>query len=145
MAPCTMTRRMFARSVAAAILAAVAGESGCDKPHKPASSSRATRHPNPRVGIDGSRVLSSYKLSGFPKAVPVFDMVRENPEVMDSIHCYCSCASTKRFRSLLVCFEGDGMARDCDLCLEQASRVYGLHRTGMSIDRIRTIMDAAFG
>jgi hypothetical protein len=79
------------RAFSALILStALVGGSACDKPKKPDIKTRASRHPNPKAGIDGSRVLSSYKLSGSPKAVLVFDMVRENPEVMDAIRCNCN-------------------------------------------------------
>ena len=101
-------------------------------------------HPVPRPGINASHVLSRKSLVGYPDAIPIFDMAREIPVVMDGIRCHCNCAGRHRLRSLLSCFEGEGMAKDCSLCLEQAARVYGLHRDGKSLGDIRAIIDAVF-
>jgi len=102
-------------------------------------------HPEPRPGIDASRVLTREELRAHPKAIPSFEMVRKIPAVTDGIRCHCGCAGESAHYSLLSCFEGKGMARDCELCQEQATRVFELHRSGNSLEQIRTLVDAAFG
>ena len=41
-----------------------------------------TEHPEPRPGIDASRVLTHDELADAPHAIPTFDKIREIPEIM---------------------------------------------------------------
>lgn len=99
-------------------------------------------HPAPRPGITAARVLSTTQLEN-RRAAAVFDMVREIPEVVDGVHCYCGCATQKGFYSLLSCFE-DGMAQHCEICQSEAKLVHRLHADGWSLNGIRTSIDAAY-
>ena len=101
-------------------------------------------HPTPRPGITASRILTSKRLAN-RKAAPVYAMVRQIPEVMDGIHCYCGCAAQKGFHSLLSCFERGGMAQHCDICQGEARLVHRLHAEGWSLNGIRASVDASFG
>ncbi len=47
------------------------------------------------------------------------------------------------FYSLLSCYEGKGMARDCIVC--QGRLAVRLHKEGKSLDQIRAAIDAKFG
>ena len=100
-------------------------------------------HPDPRPGIDASKVLKSAQIR-HPIAVPVFDQVREIPQIIDGIRCYCGCAENAGNYSLLSCFEGEGMAQHCAVCQGQARLVHRLHREGWSLAGIRTAIDAQF-
>lgn len=102
-------------------------------------------HPTPRPGITAANVLTAEQLAGAPHAIPVFDLVREIPEIMDGIRCQCGCADTPGFYSLLSCYESEGMARFCDICQGEAHLVHRLHRAGQSLDDIRGAIDARFG
>ncbi len=102
-------------------------------------------HPTPRPGITAGKVLAKAQLTGFPDAVPVFDLIREMPEIADGIRCNCGCAELPGFYSLLSCFESDGMAKNCVGCQGQARLVHRLHRAGRSLDEIRNAVDARFG
>lgn len=102
-------------------------------------------HPDPRPGIDGSRVLRAGQLADHPEAIPVFDMVRGMPQVADGIKCHCTCADDPAYRSLLSCYEGTGMARDCAICQGQARLAHRLHGEGKSLAEIRAAIDADFG
>jgi hypothetical protein len=102
-------------------------------------------HPAPRPGSDASRVLPASRLEEHPDAVPVFDMVREMPQVIDGIRCQCGCAALAGKYSLLSCFEDDGMARRCEGCRAQVRLAYRLHRAGKSLDEIRAAIDEEFG
>lgn len=139
-----VSRRRFvvdlARAGSNALLVTVCS---CSKQRERSTSAKRW-HPEPRPGVDGSMVLARDELQGDPRALRVFDMVREIPETMDGIRCHCNCAVKRGMRSLLACFEGEGMARDCDLCLQQATRVYQLQRSGMPLEQIRIVVDAAF-
>lgn len=101
-------------------------------------------HPTPRPGIDASKVLRADQL-GTPEAAPVFDLVREVPQVADGIRCNCGCAELPGYYSLLSCYEAPGMAQHCEICQGQAKLVHRLHRQGWSLDGIRAAVDAAFG
>ena len=140
----SMSRRRFLSKVAFAGAGAIFSSAiACSNPPEQSPATR-TWHPEPRPGVDGSKVVSGELLKDSPELLQVFDMVRDTPEVMDGVRCHCNCAVKRRLRSLLVCFEGDGMARDCDLCLQQARRVYELYRSGMSLEQLRIVIDAAF-
>lgn len=102
-------------------------------------------HPSPRPGITGKNVLTKEQLAKTPKLIPLFDSVREIPEVVDGIRCNCGCTDAPVLRSLLSCFEGRGMARDCFICQGQARLAVRLHKEGKSLEDIRTAIDAKFG
>ena len=57
-------------------------------------------HPTPRSGIDASKVLKADQLHT-PDAAPVFDLVRQMPQVVDGIRCNCGCAELPGYYSLL--------------------------------------------
>jgi hypothetical protein len=99
-------------------------------------------HPTPRQGITAARVMAVKQLEN-KHAAAVFDMVREIPEVIDGIHCYCGCASQKGFYSLLSCFE-DGMAQHCEICQGEAKLAHRLHADGWSLNGIRSSIDASY-
>jgi hypothetical protein len=103
------------------------------------------QHPTPRPGITGANVLASDRLADTPKLIPLFDSIRQIPEVVDGIRCQCGCANPPTYYSLLSCYEGDAMARDCRICQGQGNLVVRLHKEGQSLDQIRAAIDAKFG
>jgi hypothetical protein len=106
---------------------------------------RGGLHPTPRPGITAANVLPVEQLADHPDAVPVFDLVREIPEIVDGIRCQCGCADLPGFYSLLSCYESEGMARHCVVCQGEARLAYRLHKAGESLDSIRSAIDARFG
>ena len=102
------------------------------------------KHPDPRPGIDASKVLPADRV-GDPAVAAIFDMVREIPHVADGIHCYCGCAGIPEQYSLLSCYEADGMAQVCRICQAQGRLVHRLHKAGRSLAEIRDAIDAEFG
>ena len=70
-------------------------------------------------------MLTKEQLAKTPKLIPVFDGIREIPEIADGIRCNCGCTDPPELRSLLSCFEGRGMARDCAICQGQARLAMG--------------------
>src|SRR5512143_2395970 len=76
-------------------------------------------HPTPRPGITADKVLTAEQLGVWTAALPAFDEVRQIPEIVDGIRCNCGCAEEPAFYSLLSCYEGEGMARMCDICQGQ--------------------------
>lgn len=101
-------------------------------------------HPTPRPGIDASHVLKTDQLKSSPGAISAFDQVRQVPEVVDGIRCHCGCAKEKGFYSLLSCYEGDGMARDCHICQGQGRMAFRMHSAGKSLAEIRDAIDAKY-
>ena len=102
-------------------------------------------HPTPRPGITAAKVLTKEQLADTPDAIPVFDLVREIPEVMDGIRCQCGCADLEGYYSLLSCYEGEAMARHCPVCKGQARLAHRLHQAGKTLDEIRAAIDARYG
>lgn len=104
---------------------------------------RQGTHPDPRPGIDASKVLTADQLQN-PAAAPVYDMVREMPQIADGIRCTCGCAELPDYYSLLTCFEEQGMAQWCDICQGQARRAHRLFKDGKTLDEIRASIDARY-
>ena len=102
------------------------------------------KHPEPRPGIDASKVLKTDQLSN-TVAGATYDLVREIPGVVDGIHCYCGCAELPGFYSLLSCYEEAGMAQFCEICQGEAKLAHSLHARGNSLAQIRTAIDALYG
>jgi hypothetical protein len=106
---------------------------------------RFSDHPTPRPGITAARVLTKDQLGEHQDAAPVFDMVREIPQVVDGIRCQCGCSALEGKYSLLSCFEADGMAGHCQICQGEGRLAYRLHKQGKTLDEIRAAIDAKFG
>ncbi|MFW6079277.1 MAG: PCYCGC motif-containing (lipo)protein [Gemmatimonadota bacterium] len=114
------------------------------RPNETPAASRPGDHPEPRPGIDASNVLTAEDLADAPDVIPVYDGIREMPHIADGLRCYCGCADWEGYRSLLTCFEGNGMAMSCDQCLAQAELAHRRWTEGQSLDQIRRAIDARF-
>ena len=132
------TRRHFVALVPAGLFAATTT-------FRRGSLRSPTPHPEPRPGITAARVLTRDKLGDHKDAAPVFEMVREIPQVVDGIRCQCGCASLETKYSLLSCFEDEGMAGHCEVCQNEGRLVYRLHKQGKTLNEIRAAIDAKFG
>ncbi len=104
-----------------------------------------TDHPEPRPGIDASGVLTHDELADAPHVIPVFDKIRQIPEIADGIFCHCGCAALPGYRSLLICYEEPAMAKWCEVCQGEGNLTYRLHKAGKTLDQIRAAIDAKFG
>lgn len=140
--PARLSRRRFLTAgLGAALVAAIPGPARAAA----ALGARAgASHPDPRPGVDASRVLTAEQLARAPHAVPVFDAVREIPHIADGLRCYCGCAELDGYRSLLSCFEGVGMALYCEICQGQALLAHSRWKEGQTLDQIRRATDARF-
>jgi hypothetical protein len=141
-----LSRRAFVASGVMAGIGALIGatrfrHSSCD--HGAGRSDHGP-HPTPRPGIDASHVLTAGQLKDAALAVPAFDEVRQIPEIVDGIRCHCGCATDKKRYSLLSCYEGDGMAKDCHTCQGQGRMAFRLHSAGKSLAEIREAIDAKY-
>ena len=133
----TTSRRQFVGTATAAIATMLI-------PRRAFAAQRSP-HPTPRPGITGANVLTKEQLASKPPIVELFDSVRAMPEIMDGIRCNCSCEHPPEFYSLLSCFEGRGMAKDCAICQGQGRLAARLHRAGKTLGEIRIAIDAKFG
>jgi hypothetical protein len=103
-------------------------------------------HPEPRPGVDASRVLGPGALEGYGEDVrAVFAMVRQMPHIADGLHCYCGCDGRDGNRSLLSCYERGGMARECEVCQGEARLAHRRWKEGQSLVQIRRAVDARYG
>ena len=52
---------------------------------------KAEPHPDPRPGIDASKVMTREQLEGWSEnLISIFDKIREIPEIADGIGCNCA-------------------------------------------------------
>ncbi len=137
------SRRAFF-AVAATGLLGIAGIPQWKPPHC-GYGEAAGDHPDPRPGVDASRVLTADQLEDVPGLVDLYDGIRAIPHIADGIRCTCGCASEEGFRSLLTCFEANGMAKGCIICQTEGRMVVRLHGSGRTLDQIRAAVDARFG
>jgi hypothetical protein len=133
--------RLFGAAVAAALAPFAAGAA------EPTARLllRSNGHPDPRPGIDGSRVLTARQLTAAPDLAGLFDNIREIPHIADGIRCYCGCAQLDGYRSLLSCYEDVGMAQFCEVCQGQGRLAHRRWKEGQSLDQIRRATDARYG
>lgn len=143
MAAHNKNRREFLALSGAGLFLLVTGKTPSGDRSVPARPPRAT-HPEPRPGIDASRVLTRDQLADHPDAITAFDQVREIPQIADGIRCSCGCASREGFYSLLSCYEGDGMARMCEVCQGTGRLAHRLHKQGKTLQEIRDAVDVRF-
>jgi len=137
--PVRHTRRALLTTLSSLLLAAALPRSA-----RAALGRRRGPHPDPRPGIDASRVLPDSALADWPDALPAFAAVRGIPQIVDGIRCNCGCAGKPGFYSLLSCYEADGMARHCPICQGQAKLALRLHGAGKTLDEIRAAIDARY-
>ncbi len=102
-------------------------------------------HPDPRPDVDSSEVLTADDLKGYDHVLDIYDGIRQIPHIADGIRCKCGCADLEGFRSLLTCFESNGMARACQICQTEGRLVIRLHGRGRTLEQIRAAVDARFG
>ncbi|MGH7502584.1 MAG: hypothetical protein ACREL7_12615 [Longimicrobiales bacterium] len=124
---------------------AFAGLMGAASPERAAGAPLSTRrkHPDPRPGIDASRVLARDRVS--PDVADLFDQIREIPQIADGIRCQCGCADVEGMYSLLSCYEEPGMAQHCEICQRVGRLVHRQHREHHTLDEIRAAVDQRFG
>jgi len=139
-----LSRRTFI-FIGTGMLAAIVGAPALAHAHAANPRARGPQHPDPRPGITGAKVATKEQLEDVPALIPLFDSVREMPEIADGIRCHCGCAELPGYRSLLSCYEGEAMARECHTCQGQARLAARLKKSGKSLDEIRAAIDAKFG
>lgn len=143
-----LSRRAFIATGLGAVVTLLATPANA-REHSPvcARGGRTRRpHPEPRPGITGAKVATKEQLADASALIPLFDSVRDMPEIVDGIRCHCGCADMPGYRSLLSCFEGaDAMARECKTCQGQGRLAARLKQSGKSLDEIRAAIDAKFG
>jgi len=102
-------------------------------------------HPEPRPDVDASNVLSEAQLAGFDHVIELYNGIRKIPHIADGIRCMCGCAELPGFRSLLTCFESNGMGMSCEICQTEGRMVVRYHNEGRTLDQIRAAITARFG
>jgi hypothetical protein len=136
-----MDRRVFLRAAPALALLAAAPSrlfGAVDRLAEPAGP-----HPEPRPGVNASRMLKPSELNNDPDLIELFDHVRTIPHIVDGIRCSCGCAGLPGNYSLLSCYEGEGMARFCEICQSGGRIAYEQHSKGKSLAEIRRHVDGA--
>ena len=78
------------------------------------------------------------------KAREAYRAVRETPQLIAQMPCYCHCDRSLGHKSLHSCFEDDHAA-NCATCIDEALMAYQLQKRGMSPTQIREQIIAQFG
>ena len=65
-----------------------------------------------------------------------YRVVKEIPETIAQLPCYCHCDMSFGHKSLYSCFE-DNHASQCAVCVNEALIAYNLHKSGMAPAQIR--------
>ena len=87
-------------------------------------------------------ILAPEQFSG--KAREAYRAVRETPQLIAQMPCYCHCDRSLGHKSLHSCFEDDHAAT-CATCIDEALMAYQLQKRGMSATQIRDQIIAQFG
>lgn len=144
----TPTRREFVLLCSGALIALGTGSNlrrSGPKSHSCGPRVAKVIHPEPRPGITAAKVLTDEQIKDHPDALTAFQQVREIPQIVDGIGCHCGCASREGFYSLLSCYEGEGMAKMCEVCQGQARLAYRQFKSGKTLNQIRAAIDARYG
>lgn len=101
-------------------------------------------HPEPRKGYTAAKVMKASQLTGNNEGlIPLFDGVREIPQILDGIRCSCGCAEWEGIYSLLSCYEGESaMALWCPICQGRGRLATRLAKQGKTLKEIRAAVDA---
>ncbi len=92
-------------------------------------------------GGENRPTLSPAKFTG--QVARAYQIAEQNPELLDSMYCYCNCKETFDHKSLLSCYV-DTHAVSCDICQDQAFFADSQYRGGMDIIGIRKLVDKKF-
>ncbi len=79
-------------------------------------------------------ILPPEKFSG--KAREAYQAVKEIPQIIAQLPCYCHCDRSLGHKSLHSCFENDHAA-SCATCIGEALMAYQLQKQGIPAARIR--------
>jgi hypothetical protein len=137
------SRRSFLTLLAGAVTPIVLGGTGvaasCASGRAASGTSGGSKHPDPRPGIDASRVLPADRVPA--DVAELYDRVREIPGIIDGIRCPCGCADLPGVHSLLSCYEESGMAQHCTVCQSVGELATRLHWEGRTLVQIRAAID----
>ena len=78
--------------------------------------------------------LAPEKFTG--KAQEAYRVVREKPQLIAQLPCYCYCDRGFGHKSLHSCFVDDHAAH-CAVCVDEALLAYNLQKRGLSAEQIR--------
>jgi hypothetical protein len=77
------------------------------------------------------------------RTAAAYRVARENPELLDTMYCYCYCSRSIGHKSLLSCFV-DNHAANCGICQDQAFYAYSLDKKGYDLAQVRQAVDKKF-
>src|SRR5262245_4992960 len=77
------------------------------------------------------------------KAREAYEAVRQAPQLIAQMPCYCHCDRSLGHKSLHSCFEDDHAAT-CATCIQEALTAYALQKQGLSPEKIRERIIAEF-
>ena len=94
----------------------------------------------PRIAL--AATLDPEKFNG--KTQEAYRVVREAPQLIAQLPCYCYCDRGFGHKSLHSCFVDDHAAH-CAVCVDEALLAYNLQKRGLSPQQIREQIIAQYG
>src|SRR5829696_1978935 len=127
-------------ATAAALMAACGQQAPVERrPSRPAStpSTRAARVPAFQDAQSAKSLRPTLPAEQFfGPTRDAYRVVKEIPETIAQLPCYCHCDMSFGHKSLYSCFE-DNHASQCAVCVNEALIAYNLHKSGMPPAQIR--------
>jgi hypothetical protein len=144
--------RIKMRIILVAIIAAMAVACG---QQSPTVTERGSSHSQPATTGSGTTTPLQARVPAFQDAKSIsylaptlqpeqffgptreaYRAVKEIPETIAQLPCYCHCDQSMGHKSLHSCFE-DTHASQCSVCVGEALMAYNLQKSGMSPSQIR--------
>jgi Protein of unknown function with PCYCGC motif len=124
----------------AALMASCGQEAPAEKRTSRTTSTPSTRAPRVPAFQDAQSAKSLRPTLAaeqfFGPTRDAYRVVKEIPETIAQLPCYCHCDMSFGHKSLYTCFE-DTHASQCAVCVNEALIAYNLHKGGMPPAQIR--------
>jgi uncharacterized protein with PCYCGC motif len=143
-------------SIAVAGAAAFACSSHDSRPAANTNAAHSSEHPSPAAQdksvpahyqTEPARISLAPTLDpeGFTgKTKEAYRVVRENPQLIAQLPCYCYCDRGFGHKSLQSCYVDDHAAH-CAVCVDEVLIAYDLQKQGLSAQQIREKLVAQYG
>lgn len=128
---------------------------GTHQAAKPATAAKTPMKPAPAGPLPPLPAVSFQPVRPLPIAQQVYEFAARHPEVLQYIPCYCGCERVGH-NGNHDCFvksraangritEWDTHGLGCAVCLDVGREAMTMHARGMSVQAIRTAIDAKYG
>ena len=156
-----MKRPITLAMIGVVVVALAAFALGCRKtgPARTEGTSHSAEHSSSPVSVEANTSVPAHYETAPPrssleptlapekftgKAQEAYRVVREEPQLIAQLPCYCYCDRGFGHKSLHSCFVDDHAAH-CAVCVDEALLAYNLQKQGLSPQQIREKIIAQYG